>query len=565
MKLLFTLGMKQENMRLILICILLVVGTLTGCGEGEFEATNGRSSTDNYQSGTFLPDPEDVEFFDELDPELSEDLEETDFPVDVITYEEQVGIRFKSIAKTFELALGKLKEKIWIKNCSEVGSSKDNRSASKQYRCGELPIGDIVDESKKRLIQFEVKGQNGSSSGVSYNIDPTSLSIYMDRNQYRSHSTLSLINSKKETDIQVQSKLFGDIYFKNTPHDGVLFTSVCTYLPGGRIFTDIIEVEGSFKKKLWIFSLKGRSYTTIDAGSFSYDHVKACALLSTQIADSGRLEVKVVSISKPEFENPKMTGLKTSVRTDASGLLSVINSVTKIFGLNIERSISEKVKEQIDELVGEQFEKLENGDIETGKWIEKYFNSKAVQLKVVDNLNESLKEELASHGPGQSLEFKLNMESLCLGIGEDLGMGREHLIDLCRHSFSIAVKPFITSEEHSELGCYEHYVNSRDRLVLDKSLSWWSEKCSIENRVTIKVPPIMARLYSCFTGLMGQVDDVVGGICHGEIQRLKERFDQGELDRLIERAKQIRDRIFSEEREEKIRKKWEEFADKYDL
>lgn len=532
------------------IALLLLAVLLMGCGQLRSVKFDSKGSQ-TQSSKAFVAGELSVEdYLKELGAEAVLDPLIKNSKVEHVTFEKNFGVDYNQVSLVLDFAMDLVRQRfMMLVPCSKVGTSIDLRDDKKQYECGEIPYGDIINANTKKVFEFNVERQKGKTSGVEYSVDGLSIPLFASRKQNSGTASISHLNVGKKVKFKTSTQYLKHSFIKLVPTENELYTSVCSFVPGFRISSSVLKTKGEFKKKHWGFiPLRAEAQVEVDPGYLDFDHAEICGSFKTSISDSFKPTVELVNVKIPRFANLKNVGLKTKVNVDAKGFLAFINGITKIFGYNIEKKIADAANKSIQDTVKDELDKIREGDVKSGAYFSKIVDAQLFDKIVVKDIDTALKRKLAQNGPGHPINLGHRLEAACLSVGSKLDDALGPLFaKLCRDSFKLDVGLFLTDPVSLEKGCYSHYFNPGARKDKNGKLHWWAKTCEVQNRVSLTVPKLMVPIYDCLAELTrhGNFDDLPDE-CGPEVEFIvKQIKDSPLIEVLLERAEAIKEQYKS--------------------
>lgn len=526
--------------------LLLMTFVLMGCGPINSVQFEGGSSNTQSSKAFVAGDMGFDDYLKEIGGKFVLDPFIKDAKIENVKFEKDFGVDFNQASMVLSFAMDLVRQRfMMLTSCSKVGTSMDLRDDKKQYRCGEIPFGDIINAEQKQAFQFDVERQKGKSQKVEYDVKGISIPIYISRAQKSGRTSISHLNEKKSVEFNTESEYLKSSFIKLVPTDNQLYTSVCTYVPGFRVSSKVLKTSGSFKRKFLFVPLRANAKVEVDPGYLDFDYAEICGTFRTAINSQLKPELELVNVKIPRFANLKNVGLKSKVDVDTKGFLAFINGFTKIFGFNIEKVIEKKANQAIRDTAKEEINKIKEGDIQSGAWFSKLVDSHLFDKIVVKDIDSELKRRLVQSGPGHSLNLGHRLEAACLSVGSKLGDVLTPLFaKLCRDSFKLEVGLFLTDSVSLQKGCYSHYFNPDSRKDSNGDLRWWAKSCEIQNRISLTVPKLMLPIYDCLSELTrhGNFEDLPEQ-CGPEVEYIVNQIQDAPIvEELLERADEIKEK-----------------------
>lgn len=476
--------------------------------------------------------------------------------IPLVKYQVPLNVEFEDISRVLGFAETTANMLLWpVENCSKVGTHNDYRPRDQQYECGEIPYGKILDSKDKLVETLEFEPMKGNQDGLKYSLSGASVPIILRREQKTAKDVIQHLTTKSNQEINISNNIIDNIYYRFSSANGRLITSLCFFSPGLTITSSEQELHFKGKKKVLFLSLKGNADIEVNPGQGSFSKAKVCAAFET-IIDSKGLKFQFKKIEAPQLTDIKHAGLDIDVDVDFKGVLKLINNIVKIIGINLEKIVQKKVEEKATSTVDDYVEKIKKEDIETGRWLTKYVSAKIFKGKVVKNLEEALRRQNTTRGPGSQLYLTSMVESACVLLGKTYADKLQgNFVNVCRNSFEVKGQFFLDSPEDKEKGCYASYFSPED-LKKNGQKAWWAEGCKIRSYFEITAPEDFAPLYSCISKLLNEkkVKSIDSTSCSPEIQKLEARLKDQDFSDFVKKAKGRARNILNQNELEKILK-----------
>lgn len=184
-----------------------------------------------------------------------------------IRYQTTLDFKFKQLAKVLEFSESATHKALWpVTDCDRVGTGSDLRSAKKQYRCGEVPYGDIVSSTLKKVFEFKFTGLKGEKSGVKYKVDSAEVPIYLERRQRPNQDSIDHLTSKGQKQVKISNDILDSVYYRFYPQDGHLISNVCVFLPGLAVRSERKEINVEAEKRLLFLKFNADAKIKVSPG-----------------------------------------------------------------------------------------------------------------------------------------------------------------------------------------------------------------------------------------------------------------------------------------------------------
>lgn len=421
------------------------------------------------------------------------------------SFETFVGISYGFIGEVMDEYLSGVIQKILKQEgCEQAGNSNDRRPASEQYRCGEIPVGQIISANKKSLTTFSVPAKSGTKNGVSYSSQPVQIPLFMSRTQRSSRIRLADLDSWSVRDITTQSQFGKQFFVRANPQNGLLGLDVCVSIPGFDIFSESTKVRGELSRKEFLINIRSDFEVTVDIGRISFDSADLCISTQVSMSPQGKLQFQIGEVQKPKIHGLKRSGYSSSVDVQTSGFLGVVSDLAGEIGLDIESVIADAVKAEVDQLALGELDKIESGDIDSGKWLEKFAEVSIFQKVFVKDIIDGLTGELESRSIA-STSGSIDMTEMLAGacssvvsqVGTVAGLNSDLLYKVCKFLPRVEIQLFQDSAKMREMGCYDYYFNPMERNYSSGVRKWWVKTCQLEQKVNVQAPEEFAQAYAC--------------------------------------------------------------------
>ncbi|MCB0407421.1 MAG: hypothetical protein KDD34_04395 [Bdellovibrionales bacterium] len=491
--------------------LIFVLPLLNACGNS-FDSTSGASHFGSYRTTS----KELAEYLDAIGAEP--------LPVDAtlenegqVRFFSQFDIRFGGIAAILQVAESVVKNKVWP-GC-DSGLSKNS------YNCGELPLGKVVNQQNKLLINIPFDNISGSTDGVSYTVQGTQIPIYLSRTQRSDSSSIIHLDTSSETTVSIPSSFLDSTYFRFSPKEGSLEIEMCFFSPGLQIHSKKTQIKVSAKKKVLFVTLKGDADIDIDPGSMKFDSAKVCTKFNSWVDSQGKTQLKVQSIQVPEFKNLVYQGLKVSVQVQPKGILKIISNILKVVGIRLENKIEQKVVETIQEKAKTFSDNIIKGKIQSGEWFQNYMNQAGFNEKLTQPITNNIQDYFLLYGPGSTHQIKAWFQAACNRVAvNNGGLLKDRFEELCAQNIEVRAYLFLKDPDSVSKSCYQAFFQSNDTAHL--SSKWWSADCKIQNKIEVIAPESIAPLYSCFAQVMSKDPNALNDsdVCHQELSLMAQEL-----------------------------------------
>lgn len=542
--------MKNRTLKLILV--LVSIPYIAACNRG-MKAAIGDSDSANATNPSL-----------DLNAALADidavPLNNSSFPR--VSFQSNLDADFGDVAKVFDLGESIMNKALWpVVSCDRVGTSLDLRAKNKQYRCGELPVGKILDNNRKEAFVFDFEGLSGKSNGVKYKVEEATIPLILSRHQKSARAQLLKLDTNRDEQIDIEQGITDSIYYRLSPENGTLRSDVCFFSPGLQINSLDQKLTVRAEKKVFIFKLKGKADIHVRPGNISFSSAKVCSSFRSSIINAaGKFKptFKFEKIAAPHFKDLKIEGLDVNVKVRLSGILKIISGVLKIVGINLEKKIQKKVEASIRSQTKDALATITTKDVNTGQWLEKYVNSELFKGKIVNELEKRTGSSMDTQGPGTEADLSSTIEAACETMADIYPDRLERQFEvLCKNSFVLKLQFFLDNPSDRQKGCYDGFFAAKDR----EQKPWWTNQCKIRNSLEVVVPNALAPFYNCIMEVVKKPSMLLQpGTCLQELEIADQHLSSHDIQRLLEQA-----RVISKQRDaikgyrQKIEDKYKQF------
>lgn len=411
------------------------------------------------------------------------------------------------------------------KNCNSVG---DN-----EYRCGELPFGEIEDFYKKTILTLDIGKISGKEDDLSYTIEGGKIPIYLERHQYRGLMEISDLTTKSVVRHVVSDKLGDDIFLKVNPQGGKLTASLCVGVPGLKGFSKKTDISGTIHKPVPILpDIHIDLDMQVDPGEVETTSLKICSELLIEMDSNNLPMITLLDVSVPQQLCAMHSGLKINVDAQLSGLWSFVNAITKIFRYDLEEIIAGEVKKQVKKIADKEIE-VQKEQIEDGRWLGELIRSAYLE-KAVTELSQGLRDEMVSQG-WLDLMSKEVIQVGCISLLDKFALTPEEktfVFKACALAPQVKIEVLQDSAIDRNNGCYSHYFSLTQEA---NPQLWWSSQCRIRNRAVLTVDSHVDNLYSCMSEALNY-GMYPHEMCEAEIESFISAINSGALNYLWENS-----------------------------
>lgn len=459
----------------------------------------------------------------------------------VVEHEDTLAVPFGPLAQTLQstqrLALDKI---VRTKDCDQVGTNQDTRPERQQYRCGEYPIGIIVDDQWKLLDSMDLgkefsqdKGKNqfhfkNAKGGA------IKLHMFMSRRQSSDKVEINTLREFGKENVELSRRFGLDQYLKLNPKDGALETEACLYGPGVKARASDVRLKGKIRRKdafCFIFCADATAEGTIDIdfGDVEIQSLKACLDLKTQMVNNKPV-VSMTENGEIHFEGIKHKGLKVKANMKATDWIS---KVLEFFGVEVSDMISKAVAKAVKKETGSVVE-INLNKIKSGAYFKEYLH-KAKLKPLVKALNKEIKAAYQEHKPEERIT-NLIRDVLCvssLNTTDFSPSERRELIKACRVSAKLNVLDFKSDNESRSMGCYKNALPIRATAQDSEKQQQWKQSCVFGVHYALRIEVEMSKLGECMLHAWN-LNKEPSVSCKAELAKLAQEYSEGDLDAYLE-------------------------------
>jgi hypothetical protein len=371
-------------------------------------------------------------------------------------------------------------------DCTNVGPN--------EYRCGELPFGEIINADKKKILEIPLAAMNGADGGLSYHLDAAKIPIYLNRAQSGSVISISDLTSK-QTQFHYGSQGFtDDVFLKLNPQGGKMSLSVCMALPGIKGYSEKTRLSGYIVQDIPLLpDIRSDLLIDVDPGWVELRAAKLCSELSVEVDKANLLVIKLVKVDIPKDICTSYAGLTVDVNAQLSGLWAFVNNILKVFRVDLEKMIAAEVKKQVIQLTQKEAT-VTTETIESGKWISDLLASGYLE-NAVTQVSDRLRTEMIKNG-WLDLMSAESLQVSCMSAFQHLGLDSligPEAFKVCALVPKLEILPFQDDGTSRQMGCYSHYFSITEDIP---SGAWWADSCRIKNKILFKTDSRESNLYS---------------------------------------------------------------------
>ncbi len=424
---------------------------------------------------------------------------------------------FAKIHANVAKALHKKYPQLFFKSCDDA--------AEDDYRCGEIPFGDILEggpKGKKLVFTVKIPGQSFSSGGAKGTFPETEFPIYISRSQNSGAKVNERLIDKSDEQIESSAYFGRDIYMRLFAEKNQLFGTACMYSPGVTVSSP--EVSASFTAKknvLWgIASVKSDIKTKIEIEPYSYDAMKSCVAFrvsATLINKELEFESEIIATQKPKIIGLKKGKFVVDVSVKGGNFLGkVVNTFAK-------DKIEAGVKSAIEKRLDSKIDKMLDSDLENGQWVEKFVKG-SYHDKLTNRFGEALRRALARNYVSKASDIGATIVSQCLRLASKIqataaqAATKEELLNACQDFTTARIESFEPDAQSQRMGCYKDFTRVTDIDPIAKPTPDFLKDCKFNHRLEVKVRAALKPLASC---LVSQWKENYTGSCEVEIRQLQ--------------------------------------------
>lgn len=440
----------------------------------------------------------------------------------------------------YYLAFGAIADSMVAPLESAVGKYVRNSNCSKvpddQYRCGEIPTGDILDNNRKLLTTMDLGSSfEGKKGKQSYKFHPKKgdkvlMRIYLDRHQRRGSQTLFYLPSQRKESVETSAKLGENIFFTLQPRGSFFDSQICTVIPGLDIELDEIALSGEVRKSDALpfgIDAKAKGDVIIHPGQMSFGNAYVCGILRVTFKN-GVPFITIEDLSDIRFQEASYKGLRVEKKIKVSGLLGFFDG---LFNLGIEGKFKSAIQSEVTKLVNREV-RLTSAQIKNGTYLKEYLD-KAKLAPYVEKLNEQIQKGFAENGFISEQADRIS-QAACVSTFASLELEDQALADLtriCSFSPKIKIKSMYGAKE-SPADCYKGFFDPRAENSLGGT-DWWKASCKVILRTEVTLQNDLLPAISCLTEAL-KLNRLPSATCRDVFINLHERYTNGEFRALIQ-------------------------------
>lgn len=401
-----------------------------------------------------------------------------------------------------------------------------------KYKCGELPVGKIINKNDKSIFQYRLKkAKLGKVKNVSiYLTKNINFKMLLDRNQRSSESKLSIIDTGKNTNIGISRRIDDNIFVRHVPRGKKLLSMVCTYVPGFNVEVpdEKIHLKGVHKKKILFFTIKSgfTSKSTLSTGKLKTEDGRVCGVFETSVSgnlNKPKVKTDLVKIEYPKLNGIDVKGLKvedTDVKLQGF-LLKLVSSILKFLGvMDIPKLIAHHLEKEIQKEIDKTI-KIQVSDVKSGVWLKKVLEAKIAKDSFVKDVFKVFKNQIADTHETPIIH-KEKVENECYAMMDGIEKERNLKLDeaavnkTCKNLvIKVAVIPFHAKPSYKDLGCYENFysVHNYRTLPVELKNTFWTKDCKLSSRVEVTGGNTSSKTRACI------VNGIIAKNTRKEIQK----------------------------------------------
>lgn len=529
-----TLNFLNINSTLFILITILS----SGCNSNFSPDKSNLQNTSSAHAAELISNGDTVESSNLEQPQVYEDIL-TDLTKVHLNLDIPYGVFGPPLNTVLKEALNQF---VRTKDCEKVGTAEDRRQPHLQYRCGEIPLGNIVDENKKFIYKVEIPSTWGHKDGTDYWTGSGNTQLYLSRHQRSGYINIDILDNKTGSQlVPTQTELGKDIFIKLAPKNGVLDSAVCFTIPGADITSNLLWIPGHISQSyLWsLIEINAKLSINIDLGYAKYDNVKSC--VSVRIAydkKSGMPIIDITGIENPVFQNLKLGGFKVWTDTSVSGFMGIVIDIMDFFGLGIKSIIADSVNKEVAKQYDTEVA-LTTEQVTSGEWILEMLQFEYLKPLLMDNINSALSKTRQTDGKKFEVEISKWMSAACLALldkyetADQSDLTRNQLYAICSGIPEIQLNAFLDAPELEQEGCYSRFF-SVDTLIKNPG-TWWANLCKIKNEAVITTPNVLSPLFQCLSKSANNGFSNIKS-CEIELTSIVNRLKAGEFDSYLKNS-----------------------------
>lgn len=350
-----------------------------------------------------------------------------------------------------------------------------------KYQIGEVPVGSIINNDWKQLIEIDVERTETVKSGYTVTVDGFTLPIWLSRSTRQGNYVENCLDYKKPMKM-VSSKSFGkDISFQWSPQERSIKMEMCMNIPGATLTIPKRVIHARARKKTWYGHFSTSSDFEIMPGQVQWDYGRGCfAAEYMQTNENGAGILNFTATEKPYLKSVSYTGLNIKIK---NWFLRLIDNILSVFNASIRKAVIKKVSSTVNTIADQ--------DIESGRWFSKVYTD-----EVLNNLAKRVHEKIRNtvQRVGGFVENK-NLRNLLLDNCRLMKYSKspkwtaKHQV-FCSEiaqSLKISIDPLYFDDKSQKEGCYNYLANvhaAKDSSGRDK---WWADRCKFNVQFSIKM------------------------------------------------------------------------------
>ena len=519
--------MNHFNTLSFYIFIIAVFSVTMGCSKPKAVASKKTGSSAAESDGNSFSSPGNS-VVEPFDSDNVNDWNSKTFSVDYATLSGLIKENYDDLLDSF----------VRRKDCQQVGSNTDSRPGKEQYNCGELPFGDIIDSKKKIVLSIDIERTIGESEGFDYDIEGKSVDYFLERNQYEGAVTIPHLDSSADKTVATSKNFGDDLFLRITPDGSQATVDACLIIPGMKTYSDPIELKGKMKKKILITSLRADVSIALNLGYMEFDSANVCASFELSFDPYGLPEFDLIKIDELKYKNLRHEGHSINVTANATGLLSFIQSITKVFGYNIEDEIETKIRVEVERKTNATMN-IRKEDIRSGKWAAEFINVAFAQ-SFIKEYSTMIQQSLKDIGLGK-VKVKDSLRAVCFAAVSGTAMSnsvKDSLVNICKLAPELKIDLFHVDQQSAQKGCYSYFFNPLENENQDGSNKWWNEDCLLSTHIELEINEMLKPSIDCVVDAINKKVWPVDH-CAEPIKDLIENYKNGNLAEVMEQTEVI--------------------------
>jgi hypothetical protein len=429
--------------------------------------------------------------------------------------------------------------------CASLTGEMAEVDPASDYNCGEVPIGEILPDGRKRLLTVETP-EVRETGDPEVHVPSSTVKLYLHRNQSAGVVEIDDLDTLKRTEVTTGERIFDQSYFRLYPNAGDLNMQFCTLIPGLAVSSDTVVIKGSGKKGLGLgLSARADVQVRVDIGQLSFDSAQICSSFRLVNTADGKVQFDFVDVQIPQLKNLIGKGIHVKTKVDAKGLIGLLVDFLKIFTLDLEEMVEDMANEMILEEAEDFAVDILKEHVSSGEYIKELLVRGGLYSKVIPEIEAQVNDVLSQVGPGTSMQMESWFGEACeeLESGDELLTMTSPLLALCKSTASFKSLMFLKDPISHLNGCYSHFMPVG--ALSTHEGKWWSKNCKFRTRIQVTLSMATGPLYACLIHHLNYDSEGLSetGACQDEIDILEEawnNFDQQDREELLERLGEVK-------------------------